>query len=157
MKHFCKSKTLLLFISSFLTIIVLLVLIPGVTSAGSYNGTDLANAILSDPSVLISSSYQDTDTTNQFRQRTILSSLGIMFPTNGDTFALLSTGVAGALPVTTNAEDPGSERGTWFGPKNPGWGGPYDEAMLTLELKVPPFMHNIYVHYHEGAIRISAE
>lgn len=143
MKHFCKSKTLLLFISSFLTIIVLLVLIPGVTSAGSYNGTDLANAILSDPSVLISSSYQDTDTTNQFRQRTILSSLGIMFPTNGDTFALLSTGVAGALPVTTNAEDPGSERGTWFGPKNPGWGGPYDEAMLTLELKVPPFMHNI--------------
>ncbi|KAA0007356.1 MAG: DUF11 domain-containing protein [Thermoplasmata archaeon] len=103
----------------------------------------MAYAVLADPSVLISSSYQDTDTTNQFRQRAILSSLGTMFPTDGNDFVLLSTGIAGAQPVTTNGDDPGSERGTWFGPKNPGWSGPYDEATFTIQLKVPPFMHNL--------------
>ena len=122
---------------------VLIMTIASTTKAGSYNGTDIALAVLHDPSTLVSSYYEDSDPTNQFRQRVILDSLGILSPTDGDSFAILSTGIAGATPVTTDSEDPGSERGTWFGPISPGPGGPFDYAKLVLNLKVPPGMHNV--------------
>jgi len=46
----------------------------------SYSGADIAMAILHDPSTLISSYYEDTDPTGQFRQRKILSSLSASSP-----------------------------------------------------------------------------
>ena len=103
--------------------------------AGSYNGQDLAEAILCDPSILVSSSYSDKDESGT-RQCGIFTSLGNLEPTNGSNFVLLSTGIAGANPVTTNQENPGCERGTWFEGGDEGW--PRDKAVLTMELEVPP-------------------
>ena len=127
----------------FIVILFSIVIFTKVSKGESYNGTDIALAVLNDPSTLVNSSYTDTDPSGQFRQRAILQSLGTMFPTDGNTFALLSTGIAGANPVTTNSEDPGDESGTWFGKRRPGWGDTFDEARFTMQLKVPPFMHNI--------------
>jgi uncharacterized repeat protein (TIGR01451 family) len=62
-------------------------------------------------------------------------------PTNGDTFVLFSTGIAGTNIVTTNQQEPGDERGTWFRNK---YGNPRDEAHLTMTLQVPPLMHYVY-------------
>ena len=109
--------------------------------AGSYDGEDLALAILANQSTLISSSYTDTDTSD-CRQGIVLSSLGTMLPTNGPTFALLSTGIAGAVPVTTDEENPGWERGMWFDGGE--YGYPRDEATLIMTLQVPPYMHYLY-------------
>ncbi len=110
-------------------------------SAGSYDGQDLALAILENQSTLVSSSYTDTDGFGH-RQGVVLSSLGTMLPTNGPTFALLSNGFAGTPIVTTGATNPGDERGSWFtGGK---YGLPRDEAALTMTLRVPPFMHYLY-------------
>jgi len=134
-KHFSIFIMLLLILSGSVIIFPL-----ELVTAGSYDGYDLATAILSDLSVLVSSNYSDRD--NQgCRQRTVLSSLGTLVPTNGSTFALLSTGMAGADPVTTDALNPGSERGTWFKNK---YGQPRDEAILTLILEVPDGMHYLY-------------
>jgi len=115
--------------------------------AGSYNGEDLALAILANASWLIDSSYTDTDEEGH-RQAIVLESLGILHPTDGDTFAFFSTGIAGVNIITTDEDDdgepdePGDERGTWFE------GGmkyyPRDEATLTMTLQVPPFMHYLY-------------
>ena len=112
--------------------------------AGSYDGSDLANAVLANLSTLVSSSYWDTDDSRN-RQGAVVSSLGTMLPTEGSTFILLGTGIAGAVPVTTNTVDPGDERGTHFGVSNPNppW-TPYDEAELTLQLQVPQHMHYLY-------------
>jgi len=110
-------------------------------SAGSYSGNDLALAILANQSVLVSSSYTDKDLSG-FRQGKVLSSLGIMTPTNGPTFALLSTGIAGAVPVTSNTVNPGEERGSWFAGGK--YGTPRDQATLTMTLTVPPYMHYLY-------------
>jgi len=109
--------------------------------AGSYNGEDLALAILHNSSWLISSSYTDTDPSGH-RQAAVLSSLGVMQPTDNDTFALLSTGIAGVNIITTNQEEPGDERGTWFSGGK--YGYPRDEATLTMTLQVPPYMHYLY-------------
>ena len=114
-------------------------------AVNSYDGTDIAMAVLHDPSTLISSYYEDTDPTGQFRQRKILNSLGILSPTDGDTFVILSTGIAGATPATTNSENPGSEMGTYFGPQAPSPGEPTDYAKLVLNLSVPPGMHNVSI------------
>ncbi len=111
-----------------------------IVSAGSYDGEDLALAILANQSYLISSSYTDTDRDGH-RQGIVLSSLGTMVPTDGSTFALLSTGIAGADPVTTGGDNPGDERGTWF--KNR-YGHPRDKATLTMTIKVPIYMHYLY-------------
>lgn len=119
---------------------VLFILSSEQVNAGSYDGEDLALAILANQSTLISSSYTDRDNEGH-RQGIVLSSLGTIVPTNGSTFALLSTGIAGAIPVTTNTENPGNERGTWF--KNR-YGHPRDEATLTMILQVPPYMHYLY-------------
>lgn len=96
----------------------------------------MARAILADETCLLDAIFTYSNVT----QGRILSSLGIMFPTDGDTFVLISTWVAGAVPVTTNAEDPGSEHGTDFG-------GTYDFAELTLVLLVPDRYHYIYYDF----------
>ena len=107
--------------------------------AVQYDGEDLALAILTDPSYLISCTYDDTDQEN--RQGIVLSSLGCIQPTHGSTFAMLSTGIAGTNIVTTNAENPGDERGTWFKFE---YGLPKDEVTLSMELQVPNFYHYIF-------------
>jgi len=109
-------------------------------SAASYNGEDLAQAILADESTLVSCSYTDTDPIGN-RQAAVLTSFGGFTPTNGNTFALFSTGIAGANIVTTNAQNPGDERGTWFKNK---YGYPRDSVTLTMVLQVPLYMHYLY-------------
>lgn len=109
-------------------------------SALSYDGEDLALAILANQSTLVSSSYTDTDKID-CRQGIVLSSLGSVLPTDGPTFALFGTGVAGTNIVTTNADEPGDERGTWFKNQH---GHPRDSATLTMALQVPLYMHYIY-------------
>ena len=109
-------------------------------NALAYDGHDLAVAILENESTLVGSSYIDTDQENH-RQSVVLPSLGMMQPTHGQTFALLSTGVAGTPIVTTDETNPGDERGTWFNNK---YGNPRDAATLTMVLKVPMYMHYLY-------------
>jgi uncharacterized repeat protein (TIGR01451 family) len=140
---------MLLLLTSFITIN------PETVKAGSDDdfAYELARAILAYPSTLISVSYTDSDHAGT-RQAIVLSELGLMKPTNGSTFALLSTGIAGANPVTTNEQNPGNERGTWFRTRT-WWGSwrdnqygpPYDTAVLTMQLQVPPFMHYIYYDF----------
>ncbi|MEM0492513.1 MAG: choice-of-anchor L domain-containing protein [Candidatus Thermoplasmatota archaeon] len=128
-----------------LTVITLLLAMSAFTykpvTAGSYDGLDLALAILNDPSVLVGSSYTDTDQYGH-RQAVVLSHLGTMYPTHGSTFILLSTGIAGTPIVTTSALNPGSERGEWF--IGGQYGTPRDRSTLTLTLRVPPYMHYLY-------------
>ena len=138
-------KYLYHFLLLFMAIILTAIFAYHARAVYSYSGADIAMAILHDPSTLISSYYEDTDPTGQFRQRKILSSLGILSPTDGDTFAILSTGIAGATPATTNSEDPGSEAGTHFGPHTPPPGETTDYAKLILNLSVPPGMHNVSI------------
>jgi uncharacterized repeat protein (TIGR01451 family) len=109
--------------------------------ADGYTGEDLALAILANQSTLISCSYSDTDNYGN-RQSTVLSSMGIMSPTHGSTFALFSTGVAGANPTTSYENNPGDERGSWFSGGQ--YGYPRDEVTLTMTLQVPEFMHYLY-------------
>ncbi len=136
--HYVVFIIIMQLLSSFL------IIIPQNVIAGSYDGADLANAMLADPSTLVSSSYWDADGSGT-RQGAVMSSLGTMLPTDGSTFALLSTGIAGAVPITTNTADPGDERGTYFSVQNPNppW-TLYDEAELTLQLQVPEYMHYLY-------------
>jgi uncharacterized repeat protein (TIGR01451 family) len=108
--------------------------------AGSYDGEDLALAILKDESTYVNSSYEDSDQSGH-DQSIVMSSLGIMAPTNGDTFALISTGIAGYNPVTTDELNPGDERGSWFKNK---MGNPRDSATLKMTLNVPQYMHYMY-------------
>lgn len=126
-----------------LTIVLLLSLIvfsSNSTLAGSYDGEDLALAILQDGSILVDSYYTDKDPSGHALSA-VLSSLGTMQPTNGNTFALFSTGYAGYVPVTTDEENPGDERGSWFGSK---YSYPRDYSELTMTLDVPIYMHYLY-------------
>jgi len=109
--------------------------------AGSYDGEDLALAILTNASWLVSSSYTDSDASGH-RQSIVLSSLGTMSPTAPPTFAFFSTGIAGADIITTDEEEPGDERGSWFAGGTKGY--PRDEATLTMTLQVPMYMHYLY-------------
>lgn len=139
----------MIFFRKIVTIFEMLILIFAVFSicsinivyAGSYDGQDLALAILSNTSWLVDSSYSDTDAVGH-RQGIVLSSLGNMLPTHGSTFALFSTGIAGNVPVTTNGVNPGDERGSWFSGGE--FGYPRDEVTLTMTLNVPAFMHYVY-------------
>jgi len=126
-----------LYILGFLALVYIIILISSSENvkAGSNNGEELANALLGDPSVLVSSSYSDKDESG-CRQSIILEELGPIHPTNGSNFVLISTGIAGADIVTTNQQNPGCERGTWFEGGDEGW--PRDEAILTMQLLVPP-------------------
>lgn len=125
-----------------------------VNASPPYDGHDLALAILtnSSQSALNSSQYVDSDPSGQHLQAKVVSALGLTaFPTDGSTFIVLSTGKAGAVPVMTES---GSlyhtERGTWFGlqrPKDDPKPWIFDEANLTLQLQVPPYMH--YLRYDQ--------
>ncbi len=120
----------------------ILIIIPAdEAKAGSYNGEDLALAILSNSSWLIDSSYTDTDEYGT-RQSGVFSTLGTMYPTDGSDFAFLSTGIAGTDIITTDENEPGDERGSWF--EGDMYGYPRDEAELTMTLQVPPYMHYLY-------------
>ncbi len=121
---------------------VVFIIIPSTSViAGSYNGQDLALAILENQSTLVSSSYTDTDASGHSQAAVINSPMGYRYATQGSTFILLSTGIAGTPIITTNAYDPGSERGSYFHGK---YDNPRDQATLTLTLRVPPFMHYLY-------------
>ena len=102
-------------------------------TAGSSDGWNLATAILADQSTLINAQYADKDREG-CRQATVLSSLGTMIPTDGSTFLLMSTGIAGLVPVTTDGANPGNERGTWFRNKQ---GNPRDEAGAPDRARTP--------------------
>ena len=110
--------------------------------AGSYDGQDLALAILKDDSTLISSYYEDNDQSGH-EQEIILSSLGTMTPTDESdgVFAILSTGKAGGNPITKDEENPGDERGSYYRNKH---GNPRDYSTLTMTLDVPLYMHYLY-------------
>lgn len=112
-----------------------------IVEAGSYDGNDLVQAILAEPSALIGSSYSDRDNVAH-RQGKVLTSRGTMVPTEGSDFILLSTGIAEYNPVTTDGTDPGSERGNWFEAGK--YGTPRDQATLSIDLLVPEFMHYVY-------------
>jgi uncharacterized repeat protein (TIGR01451 family) len=143
MRYF-KKNLAFIFGFTIIILIVFLVFESETATAGSYDGQDIAEAILADPSVLIDSSYEDKDESGT-RQKIILESLGIMEPTNGINFALFSTGIAGQVPVTTDGVCPhGDERGTVFRNK---FGKPRDFAILTMSLRVPPFMHYLYYDF----------
>ena len=114
---------------------------PDQVKADSYTGEDLALAILANQSTLIDCSYTDTDSYGN-RQSTVLSAMGIMSPTHGSSFALFSTGYAGAYPATSYQNNPGDERGSWFSGGQ--YGYPRDEVTLTMTLQVPAFMHYLY-------------
>ncbi len=123
-----------------LTFFIFMVFNADMVRAESYNGQDLAIAILQNETSLINTTYIDSDQSGN-RQAIVLSSLGIMQPTDGPTFVLFSTGIAGSDPVTTDEENPGDERGTCFRNK---YGHPRDEVILTMTLQVPLYMHYIY-------------
>jgi len=136
-----NKKTVLIFIAVFILSNILIITPSERITAGSYNGQDLAYAILANSSWLVDSSYTDADASG-CRQACALSSLGYMQPTDGSTFALFSTGVAGVSIVSTNEDNPGDERGSWFSGGRQGY--PRDEATLTMTLQVPMFMHYLY-------------
>jgi len=116
-----------------------------VSADDPYTGEDLARAMLDTryQSNLVWSTYTDRDTTDGHRQGNVITSLGVLQPTNGMNFTMLSTGIAGFVPVTTDEngdelpDNPGDERGTWFKWQS---AHPRDEVTLTMDLQVPPLM-----------------
>jgi uncharacterized repeat protein (TIGR01451 family) len=130
-----------------ITFVMVMLCLAGLTStivkAGSYDGNDLAVAILTNTNVtsLISSSYWDTDTAGH-RQAAVWQSRGNLLPTDGLTYAILSTGRADLLYATSSGLNPGNERGNWF--QGGQYGNPRDEANLQLQLQVPEYMHYLY-------------
>jgi len=142
MRKIIFGKNIGMFIAIGLLLSTIVIVFPSEkVNAGTYDGEDLALAILANQSTLISSTYTDTDSSGH-RQADVLSSLGIMSPTDGSTFALFSTGIAGYTPSTTNENNPGDERGSWFAGGKSGY--PRDDATLTMILQVPAYMHYIY-------------
>ena len=136
-----KNKITLLFIIIFLLSNAFIVNNSEIVKAGSYDGQDLALAIIANSSWLLDSSYTDSDSMGN-RQSIVLSSKGTLSPTHGPTFVLFSSGIAGTDIVSTYEVEPGDERGSWFSGGK--FGHPRDKATLTLTLKVPPFMHYLY-------------
>jgi uncharacterized repeat protein (TIGR01451 family) len=128
-------------ITFLLVVLYFVVISPESVKAGSYDGHDLAVAILSDPSTLVSSSYWDRDTGGH-RQSAMISTRGNLIPTDGTTFVLLSTGRADLVVATSSGLNPGDERGNWF--QGGQYGNPRDEANLQLQLRVPAYMHYLY-------------
>lgn len=135
-----KSKNFTIFISIMLLFLHFTISSENV-EAGSYNGLDLANAILANQSTLINSTYTDSDDIGH-RQSMVVTSRGTMLPTDGSSFILLSTGNAEYNPATTGGLNPGDERGNWFAAGK--YGTPRDQATLTLKLRVPENMHFLY-------------
>ena len=105
--------------------------LPSVNSLGT--STELAEAIDLDLSLLNTSSISGAAAAN-----TVRSNLGVIQPLQGNSLAILSTGVAG----TTAPDYP--EPGTDFG--LPGNGG-FDLTELSLTLNVPPGPGNLSFNY----------
>jgi len=106
---------------------------------------DLVEAILLDDTLLVKNSakYDDNDNPDHRQAKVFTSPMGILSPTRGtSSYILMSTGIAGSVPVTTDEEDPGDERGTWFRDR---YGYPRDYAKLEMELEVPANMY--YLEY----------
>ena len=137
-KYFFISFVMMLWL-----ICMIMVISSEQANAGSYNGDDLARSILANESTLIDSDYWDRDRYGT-RQSIILESKGTMSPTEGSDFVILSTGIAGTDIATTDEDNPGNERGTWFRNR---YGNPRDKAVLTLELQVPAYMHYLYYDF----------
>ena len=136
------NKKLSTIVITFLLVFLVFVAIsPEPVNAGSYDGNDLAVALLANQSTLISSQYWDRDTGGH-RQAVALASRGNLIPTDGTTFALFSTGRADLVLATTNGLNPGNERGNWY--QGGQYGNPRDEANLQLQLLVPQYMHYLY-------------
>ncbi|MCX6663613.1 MAG: hypothetical protein NTZ75_05130, partial [Euryarchaeota archaeon] len=128
-------------ITFLLVFLVFVAISPEPVNAGSYDGHDLAVALLANQSTLISSQYWDRDTGGH-RQAVALASRGNLIPTDGSTFALFSTGRADLVLATSNGLNPGNERGNWY--QGGQYGNPRDEANLQLQLLVPQYMHYLY-------------
>jgi uncharacterized repeat protein (TIGR01451 family) len=128
-------------ITLLLVILAFVAISPEPVNAGSYDGHDLAVALLFNQSTLISSQYWDRDASGH-RQSAVLPSRGNLIPTDGPTFAIFSTGRADLTVATSNGLNPGTERGNWF--QGGQYGNPRDEANLQLQLLVPPYMHYLY-------------
>ena len=128
-------------ITFLLVFLVFVAISPEPVNAGSYDGHDLAVALLANQSTLISSQYWDRDTGGH-RQAVVLTSRGNLIPTDGPTFAIFSTGRADLVLATSNGLNPGNERGNWF--QGGQYGNPRDEANLQLQLLVPQYMHYLY-------------
>ena len=127
---------------AFLIVLLLgLSIIPLKVQAGSYDGHDLAIAMLTDPSTLVSSTYWDKDTAGH-RMSAVLTSRGSLIPTDGSTFAWFSTGRADLVVATSGGLDPGNERGDWF--QGGQYGTPRDETNIQMQLQVPNYMHYLY-------------
>ena len=109
--------------------------------AGSYDGYDLAIAMLANQSTYVSSQYWDRDTAGH-RQSVVIGSRGNLIPSDGSSFPLFSTGRADLVYATSSGLNPGSERGNWF--QGGQYGTPRDEANLQVQLQVPEFMHYLY-------------
>lgn len=133
-----KIKSLSISILLLLTIVISSPLVLQ-SSANPQKAYNLTMAILTDSSTYISSSYTDTDPQGT-RQGAVISTPKGSFPTHGSQFIILSTGIAGTPICTTDALDPGTERGTYF---NGRYNLPRDKATLTITLQVPLFMHQI--------------
>jgi uncharacterized repeat protein (TIGR01451 family) len=136
-----KNKKIISITLSILLLLTLFISSPLVlqTSANVDKAYNLTMAILTNSSSYISSSYSDTDP-QSIRQGTVITSSKGDFPTNGSKFIILSTGIAGTSICTTDALDPGTERGTYF---NGRYNLPRDQSTLTITLQVPLFMHQI--------------
>jgi hypothetical protein len=118
-------------------ILLVMILFSGCQQTDS---TGLCQAILTSDTYsnyFVNATFTSTDRS----QAKILSKLGTMIPTDGDTFVLLSTGRAGATLVTTDANNPGSERGTAFG------NIVNDYVQLTIILKPPANTVYLYFDY----------
>jgi uncharacterized repeat protein (TIGR01451 family) len=126
---------------SLLVTLAFLAVAPNTVQAGSYNGYDLAMALLANTSTYISSQYWDRDTVGH-RQSLVLSSRGNLIPTDGSSYAIFSTGRADLVYATSSGLCPGSERGNWF--QGGQYGTPRDEANFQMQLLVPPYMHYLY-------------
>ena len=138
-KYFC-DRIIICLIFCLIIIATIFTLYSVRVDAGSYDGHDLAVAILANESTLIDSSYSDHDQEGH-RQAKVFTSLGILSPTDGSTFALFSTGIAGNIPVTVDGLNPGDERGSWFRNRH---GHPRDWSTLTVTLNVPDGMHYLF-------------
>ena len=145
----CKNIGIIIAFALFFT--VLLVIFASENSQASL-ADDLVNAILDDNSTLVKNSarYDDNDNPGHRQAKVCNSPMGILQPTNGSqSFILMSTGIAGSVPTTTDEDgdgqpdDPGDERGTYFKDR---YGHPRDFASLEMKLDVPANMY--YIEYY---------
>jgi uncharacterized repeat protein (TIGR01451 family) len=136
-----NKKIMTMWITFSLVILTLFVVGPVPINAGSYDGYDLAIAMLANASTYVGSTYWDRDTAGH-RQSAVITSRGNLIPTDGSTFALFSTGRADLVLATSNGLNPGNERGNWY--QGGQYGNPRDEANLQIQLLVPQYMHYLY-------------